>query len=38
MGIMSVPTLKIFKGGEEVHTSVGAMSQADLEAIIDGIL
>lgn len=36
--IMSVPTLKIFKGGEEIHTSVGAMSQADLESVIDGIL
>ena len=36
--IMSVPTLKIFKDGQEIHTSVGAMSQTDLEAIIDGIL
>lgn len=36
--IMSVPTLKIFKGGEEVYSGVGAMSQTDLEAVIDGII
>ena len=36
--IMSVPTIKIFKGGEEVYSSVGAMSQTDLEAVIDGIV
>ena len=36
--IMSVPTIKIFKRGEEVYSTVGAMSQADLEAVIDGIV
>ena len=31
-GIMSIPTLILFKGGEAAHTMVGSMPKADLEA------
>ena len=30
--ILSIPTLILFKGGEAVHTMVGSMPKADLEA------
>ena len=30
--IVSIPTLILFKGGEPVHTMVGSMPKADLEA------
>ena len=30
MGIRSVPTLKVYKGGEEVFSNVGVMSQSQL--------
>jgi thioredoxin len=29
-GVMSIPTLKVFRGGEVVHTIVGARSKAEL--------
>ena len=35
--IMSVPTLKIFKGGKEVETSVGLVSESRLLDILDKI-
>ncbi|MCR5594526.1 MAG: thioredoxin [Lachnospiraceae bacterium] len=37
-GIMSIPTIIIFKAGEPALTSVGALSQADLEAKINSVL
>lgn len=30
LGIRSVPTLKVYKGGEEVFSNVGVMSQSQL--------
>lgn len=33
-GIMSIPTLILFKGGEAVHTMVGSMPKAELVAEI----
>ena len=33
-GIMSIPTLILFKGGEAVHTIVGSMPKAELVAEI----
>lgn len=33
-GIMSIPTLILFKGGEPVHTMVGSMPKAELSAEI----
>ncbi|MCR5511504.1 MAG: thioredoxin [Lachnospiraceae bacterium] len=37
-GIMSIPTVIIFKNGEAAVTSVGALSQAGLEAKINEVL
>jgi len=34
-GIMSIPTLMLFKNGELAATKVGAMSKAQLTAFID---
>ena len=36
--VMSIPTFIIFKGGEAVETSVGAMSKSELESKLQGIL
>ena len=36
-GIMSIPTLVMFKNGEKVKTSVGFFSKSELEKIIDNI-
>jgi len=36
--IMSIPAILIFKGGEVVKQSIGAVSQADLEKIIEEAL
>ena len=35
MGIRSIPTLMIFKGGQLAATKVGALSKAQLTAFID---
>ena len=37
-GIMSIPTVIIFKNGEAAVSSVGALSQAGLEAKINEVL
>lgn len=37
-GIMSIPTIMVFKGGEPAVTSIGAVSQPDLESKIDAVL
>ncbi len=37
-GIMSIPTIMVFKGGEPAMTSIGAVSQPDLEGKIDAVL
>ncbi|SCY26817.1 thioredoxin [Lachnospiraceae bacterium XBB2008] len=37
-GIMSIPTVIIFKNGKAAVTSVGALSQAGLEAKINEVL
>ena len=37
-GIMSIPTLILFKGGEPVHTMVGSMPKADLIAEVEAHL
>ncbi|MBQ9333584.1 MAG: thioredoxin [Lachnospiraceae bacterium] len=37
-GIMSIPTIMVFKSGEPAMTSIGAVSQPDLEAKIDAVL
>lgn len=34
-GIRGIPTLMVFKGGEQVATKVGALSKAQLAALID---
>ena len=34
-GIMSIPTLILFKGGQAVHTMVGSMPKAELVAEIE---
>ena len=37
-GIMSIPTIMVFKGGEPAVTSIGAVSQPDLESKIEDVL
>ncbi len=37
-GIMSIPTIIVFKGGEPAVTSIGAVSQPDLESKIESVL
>ncbi len=37
-GIMSIPTIIVFKGGEPAVTSIGAVSQPDLESKIGSVL
>lgn len=34
-GVMSIPTLLVFKGGELVQTAVGARPKEDLLALLD---
>lgn len=34
-GIRSVPTLMLFRGGEELYRESGVMSKADLMALLD---
>ena len=34
-GVMSIPTLLVFKGGEAVNKAVGARPTADLLALLD---
>ena len=34
-GVMSIPTLLVFKGGEAVQKTVGAQPKADLLALLD---
>ena len=34
-GVMSIPTLLVFKGGELVQTSVGAQPKDDILALLD---
>lgn len=33
-GVMSIPTLMVFRGGEAVNTQVGAMPKARIEAML----
>jgi len=35
LGIRSVPTLKVYKGGEEVFSNVGVMSQSQLLEVMN---
>lgn len=37
-GIRGIPTLKLFKNGEEVATKVGALSKSQLTAFLDSSL
>jgi len=37
-GIMSIPTLMFFKGGEAVDTVIGAVPERALQPKIDGLL
>jgi thioredoxin 1 len=37
-GIRGIPTLKLFKGGKEVETKVGAVSKSQLTAFLDSNL
>lgn len=37
-GIMSIPTLILFKGGEPVHTMIGSMPKAKLVAELEAYL
>ena len=34
-GVMSIPTLIVFKGGQEVDRSVGALPKARLQALLE---
>lgn len=34
-GVMSIPALKVFKGGEMVEESTGVQSEDDIKAMID---
>ena len=34
-GIMSIPTIMVFKNGEKVNATVGFCTKADLEALVD---
>ena len=34
-GVMSIPTLMVFKNGEAVRTSVGAIPKASIEALLN---
>ena len=34
-GVMSIPTLLVFKGGEIAQTAVGARPKADILALLD---
>ena len=34
-GVMSIPTLIVFKNGEEVDRSVGALPKARLQALLE---
>lgn len=34
-GIMSIPTIMVFKNGEKVNSTVGFCTKADLEALVD---
>ncbi|RRR71033.1 MAG: thiol reductase thioredoxin, partial [Candidatus Viridilinea halotolerans] len=38
MGIRSIPTLVIFKGGQEVERVTGALPESHLRAMFDRIL
>jgi thioredoxin 1 len=35
-GVRSIPTLKLFKGGEAVGTQVGAVGRSELDAFVEG--
>jgi thioredoxin 1 len=35
LGVRSVPTLKVYKGGEEVFSNVGVMSQSQLLEVMN---
>ncbi|MEE3333888.1 MAG: thioredoxin [Ruminococcus sp.] len=37
-GIMSIPTLILFKGGEVANQSVGVISEADIKAFVEQAL
>ena len=37
-GVMSIPTMLVFKNGEVVETAVGALNKAKLQGIIDKVL
>ena len=37
-GVMSIPTLMVFRAGQLLERTVGARSQADLSAMLDGFL
>jgi thioredoxin 1 len=34
-GIMSIPTVMVFKNGEKVNSTVGFCTKADLEALVE---
>ena len=36
-GVMSIPTLIVFKNGEEIDRSVGALPKARLQALLESI-
>lgn len=38
MGIRSVPTIKGFKGGSEVHHSVGILTEEKIKALVQKII
>lgn len=38
LGIMNIPTMIVFRGGQEVQRFVGATSQPDLQAKLDKVL
>ena len=35
IGVMSIPTLVVFKNGEEIDRSVGALPKARLQALLE---
>ncbi|MDD4004708.1 MAG: thioredoxin [Elusimicrobiaceae bacterium] len=36
--IAAIPTIKFFKGGQEIHSAVGVQPKPELKKVLDGLL